>query len=301
MLSEVQIKENIKTYFHQAFKILDKNKTEALYNSEWLKKLDFGEIGKMADQFSVNEFTSRELIKKRLSAGKRVGLRELLYPLMQGFDSVAVKADVEIGGTDQRFNMLAGRTLQEFYGQEPQDIMMITLLEGADGRKMSKSYGNTINILDDPNTMFGKAMAINDSLIEKYFTMATNTLWQHMEEIKNSYDNPRDQKLILAHAIVEQYHGASAARRAQENFVSQFSKKELPSDIPEKKVKPGKYTLVDLLVLLKLATSKNEARRLITQGGVKINQKTTPDKPVIIGTKNNLIVQVGKRKFVKIK
>ena len=300
MLSEAQVKENIKTYFAQAFKVLDKEKTEAVYNSTWLKNLNFGEIGKLADQFSVNEFTSRELIKKRLTAGKRVGLRELLYPLMQGYDSVAVKADVEIGGTDQRFNMLAGRTLQEFYGQEPQDVIMITLLEGGDGRKMSKSYGNTINILDDANIMFGKVMTVNDNLIEKYFTLATNTLWKHIDEIMKSYDNPRDQKLILAHAIVEQYHGVHAARKAQENFVSQFSKKELPPDISEMKVKAGTYSLAELLVQLKLAASKSEARRLIEQGGVKINQVKVTEKPLTIGKKNNLTVQVGKRKFVKI-
>lgn len=305
MLTEAQVKENIKTYFDQAFKILDKNKTEAIYNSTWLKKLDFQEIGKMADQFSVNEFISRELIKKRLNGGKRVGLRELLYPLMQGYDSVAIKADVEIGGTDQRFNMLAGRTLQEYYGQAPQDVIMISLLEGNDGRKMSKSYGNVINILDDPNVMFGKVMAVNDDLIERYFTMATNTLWQHMDEIKKSYDNPRDQKMILAHAIVEQYHGSDAARRAQEGFVSQFSKKEMPSDIEEVKLKAGAYLMADLLVKFKLAASKSEARRLIQQGGVKINQKTFSadglNEKIKIGTKNNLVLQVGKRKFVKIK
>ncbi len=305
MLTEAQVKENIKTYFEQAFKILDPSKTEAVYNSTWLKKLDFQEIGRMADLFSVNEFTSRELMKKRLSAGKRVGLRELLYPLMQGYDSVAVKADVEIGGTDQRFNMLAGRTLQECYGQQPQDIIMLSLLEGNDGRKMSKSYGNVINILDDANTMFGKVMTVNDNLIDRYFTMATNTLWQHIEEIKKSYDNPRDQKLILAHAIVEQYHGAHAARQAQENFISQFSKKELPSEMEAVKVKPGQYLIADLLIKLKMVTSKSEARRLVEQGGVKINQKalaaSSLNEKIKIGTKNNLIIQVGKRKFVKIK
>lgn len=300
MLTEEQVQHNIKTYFDQAFKILDKDKTEALYNSTWLRSLDFLEIGKMADSFSVNEFISRDLIKKRLTAGKRVGLRELLYPLMQGYDSVAIKADVELGATDQRFNMLAGRTLQEHYGQEPQTVMMLSMLEGGDGRKMSKSYGNTINILDAPDVMFGKSMAIKDELIEQYFTLATNTLWQHIEEIKKSYSNPRDQKLILAHTITEQYHGANAARRAQESFVSQFSKKELPSNISEQKIKPGTYFLVDLLVQLKLTTSKSEARRLIAQGGVKINQAKATEKPLIIGKKNNLIIQVGKRKFVKI-
>ncbi len=300
MLSEAEIHKNVKTYLDQAYKILDKDKTEAHYNSTWLKKLGFAEIGQLANLFGLHDFSSRENIAKRLKAGKRVSVRELLYPLMQGYDSVAVKADVELGGTDQRFNLLAGRTIQQAYGMEPQDILMMELLEGTDGRKMSSSWGNTINLNDAPDLMFGKVMSIPDKLMERYFTLATNTLWQHMEEMKKSYDNPRDQKLILAHAIVEQYHGANAARRAHENFVSQFSKKELPSDIPEQKIKPGTYSIVDLLVLLKLVSSKSEARRLIEQGGVKVNQQPAPEKPLVIGKKNNLIVQVGKRKFVKI-
>lgn len=300
MLTEAEIAKNVKTYFDQAYKILDKDKTEAHYNSAWLKKLGFAEIGHLANMFGLHEFSARENIAKRMKAGKRVSVRELLYPLMQGYDSVAVKADIELGGTDQRFNLLAGRTIQEAYGMPQQDVMMMELLEGTDGRKMSSSWGNTINLNDAPDLMFGKVMSIADNLMERYFTLATNTLWQHMEEIKKSNDNPRDQKLILAHAIVEQYHGSNAARKAHENFVSQFSKKELPSDIPEKKVKAGTYSLADLLVQLKLASSKSEARRLIEQGGVKINQVKATEKPLTIGKKNNLIVQVGKRKFVKI-
>jgi tyrosyl-tRNA synthetase len=305
MLTEVEIKKNVKTYFDQAFKILDKDKTEAYYNSTWLKKLGFAEIGQLANLFGMHEFSARENIAKRLNAGKRVSLRELLYPLMQGYDSVAVKADVELGGTDQRFNLLAGRTIQQAYGMEPQDVLMTELLEGTDGRKMSSSWGNTINLNDAPDLMFGKAMSLPDELMDRYFTLATNTLWQHIEEIKKSYDNPRDQKLILAHAIVEQYHGAGAARKAQENFVSQFSKKELPTDIPVMSVAPGNYALADLLVLTKLVESKSEARRMISQGGVKINQQAvTADRiveQVEIGKKNNLTLQVGKRKFIKIK
>ncbi len=301
MLTEAEIKNNVKTYLEQAYKILDKDKTEAHYNSTWLSKLGFAEIGRLANLFGMHEFSARDNIAKRLKAGKRVSLRELLYPLMQGYDSVAVKADIELGGTDQRFNLLAGRTIQQEYGMQPQDIIMTELLIGTDGRKMSSSWGNTINLNDDPDTMFGKAMSIPDNLMDQYFTLATNTLWQHVEEIKKSYKNPRDQKLILAHTIVEQYHGSHAARKAQENFVSQFSKKELPTDIPEIKLKAGTYQMADLLVETKLAASKSEARRLISQGGVKINQKAVEDKPLVLGTKNNLILQVGKRKFVKIK
>lgn len=300
MLTEAEIAKNVKTYLDQAYKILDKDKTEAHYNSTWLKKLGFAEIGHLANMFGLHEFSARENIAKRMKAGKRVSVRELLYPLMQGYDSVAVKADIELGGTDQRFNLLAGRTIQEAYGMPQQDVMMMELLEGTDGRKMSSSWGNTINLNDAPDLMFGKVMSIDDKLMDRYFTLATNTLWQHMEEIKKSNDNPRDQKLILAHAIVEQYHGSNAARKAHENFVSQFSKKELPSDIPEMKVKAGTYSLAELLVRLKLAASKSEARRLIEQGGVKINQVKVIEKPLTIGKKNNLTVQVGKRKFVKI-
>lgn len=301
MLSEADINRNVQTYLQQAYKILDEDKTEAHYNSTWLKKLGFAEIGRMADLFGLNEFMARENIAKRMKVGKRVSLRELLYPLMQGYDSVAVRADVELGGTDQRFNLLAGRTIQQQYGLEPQDIMMTSLLEGTDGRKMSSSWGNTINLNDAPDVMFGKVMSIKDDLIENYFTLATNTLWKHMEEIEKSYDNPRDQKLILAHTIVEQYHGAGAAKSAQEKFISQFSKKELPSDIPTLKIKSGNYKLSDLLVIGKLVESKSEARRLIEQGGVKINQNKAGDEMIKVGTSSEMIIQVGKRKFAKLK
>lgn len=301
MLSAAEIEKNVKTYLDQAYKILDKAKTEAHYNSTWLKELGFTEIGKLANLFGMHEFSVRDNIAKRLKAGKRVSVRELLYPLMQGYDSVAVKADVELGGIDQRFNLLAGRTIQQAYGMEPQDIIMTELLIGTDGRKMSSSWGNTINITDAPEIMFGKAMSISDELIDQYFTLATNTLWHHVEEIKKSYSNPRDQKMILAHTIVEQYYDSDTALKAQEKFVSQFSKKEIPKDIPEKKIKAGTYPLVELLVQVKLASSKSEARRLISQGGVKINQQTAKDEQVKIGQKNNLILQVGKRNFVKIK
>lgn len=300
MLTEADVKKNLQNYFNQAYKILDPKKTEVYYNSQWLKKLDLLELVKMANLFGLHEFESREVIAKRMKQGKRVSIHELLYPLFQGYDSVAVKADVELGGTDQRFNLLAGRKIQPLYGQAPQDIMTTQLLEGTDGRKMSSSWGNTINLNDAPDIMFGKVMSIPDTLVEKYFTLATQTLWKHIEEILKGYDNPRDQKLILAHTITEQYHGSKVARRAQENFINQFSKKELPQDIPVKKIKPGTYVLADLLVAVGLSASKSEARRLITQNGVKINQHTAHDKSVEIAAKNDLVIQVGKRKFIRI-
>ncbi len=301
MLTEKVIKQNLKTYLQQAYKILDKSKTEFHYNSKWLKKLGFAEIGKLANLFGLHEFSSRENIKKRMDAGKRVSLRELMYPLMQGYDSVMVKADVELGGTDQRFNMLAGRTIQEAYKQVPQDVLMVDLLEGTDGRKMSSSWGNSINLNDAPNDMFGKVMGIADDLTEKYFVFATNLPEQKIKQLLKSTPHPRDRKLILAETITAMYHGAKLAAGAKSSFISQFSNKELPKDIKTVSMKAGRYPIADLLVQLKLVESKSEARRLLSQNGIKVNQTTYKDPEIELKQKNNLIVQVGKRKFIKIK
>lgn len=300
MLSEVEIKKNLKTYFQQASKIIDAKKAEMHYNSKWLKKLGFFEIGKMADLFGLHEFEARENVSKRLKEGKRVSLRELLYPLMQGYDSVAIKADVELGGTDQRFNLLAGRTIQPLYKQKPQDILMTTLMEGADGRKMSSSWGNVINITDEPNDMFGKVMSINDDLIKKYFVLATQIPIQEIDEILAENSNPRDQKLILAAMITSIYHSHEKALKAREAFVNQFSKGELPTDIPSKKIKPGTYSVVDLAVMSGLAASKSEARRLLEQNGIKINQQVAGSHPITLDGKTEILLQVGKRKFIRL-
>ena len=301
MLTEAQVKTNLKNYFDQAFKILDKSKTETHYNSKWLKKLSLGEISKLADLFGLHEFSSRENISKRLKAGKRVSMRELLYPLMQGYDSVAVKADVELGGTDQRFNLLAGRTIQTMFKQRPQQILMTDLLEGTDGRKMSSSWGNVINLTDSAKDMFGKVMSIQDELIQKYFLLATKVPLPEIKEIINSNKNPRDQKLILAFELTSLYHGRKIAEEAKHNFLAQFQDKQVPSDIKEVKISAGKYPLVNLLVTLGLAVSNSEARRLIQQNGVKLNGQLPKDSEITIEKSNNLLIQVGKRKFVKIK
>ncbi len=302
MLTEAQVKQNLKTYFQQAYKILDKHKTETHYNSKWLKKLGFLEIGKMADLFGLHEFASRELIKKRLDAGKRVSLRELLYPLMQGYDSVAVKADVELGGTDQRFNLLAGRTIQPLYGQEPQSIMTFELLEGTDGRKMSSSWGNVINITDEPNDMFGKVMSLHDSLIIRYFTLATRVPLKDIAIFEKELEkgaNPRVIKKRLAEEIVTLYYGKDAAKKASEEFDRVFSQKEKPSEIPEMRVKS--QNIIDLLVETKLAPSKSEARRLVQQGGVKLNDMVITEWDATLDVEDGQILQTGKRKFVKLK
>ncbi len=299
MLDEQTVQANMKSYFEQAFKILDPKKTETHYNSEWLKKLGFIEIARMANLFGLHEFSAREVIARRLKEGKRVSFQETMYPLMQGYDSVAVKADVELGGTDQRFNLLAGRTIQPLYGQESQDILMTNLLEGTDGRKMSSSWGNVINITDEPNDMFGKVMSISDELIGKYFEYATrlplNEVKQLEQELKNG-SNPRDIKKRLGLEIVTLYHGAEAAASAQAEWEKVFSNKEKPTDIEEMTV--GSENIVEVMVETKLATSKSEAKRLLEQNGVKVDDEPATEETKI---KSGNLIQVGKRKFVKIK
>lgn len=299
MLDEKTIKANLKSYFAQASKIIDPKKAEMHYNSKWLKKLGFLEIGKMADLFSLHEFSMRENIAKRLSAGKRVSLRELMYPIMQGYDSVAVKADVELGGTDQRFNLLAGRVIQPSYKQKPQNILMTELMEGTDGRKMSSSWGNVINLNDEPNNMFGKVMSINDNLIKKYFVLATRVSLEFIEDVLKM-PNPRDQKIILAEEITKLYYGEKKAEAAKQAFINQFSKGELPEEIETKTISTAVTTISEAALLLGLVVSKGEARRLIQQGGVKLDGKVVSVDKINI-SENEQLLQIGKRKFVKIK
>lgn len=300
MLAKEKVKQNMKNYIQQAGKILNIKKCEVRRNSEWLGKLNYDEIGEQADQFSLAEFISRENISKRLDAGTRVSLREVLYPLMQGYDSVAVKADVELGGTDQRFNLLAGRKLQSYFKQEPQDIVMGPLLEGTDGRKMSSSWGNTINLTDEPNNMFGKVMSLPDSLIIKYFTLATRAPLSEIAQLEKNLAtgaNPRDVKIKLGFELVKMYYSDKDAKKAQDNFIKTFSKKETPDEIPE--LKPTATDIITVLVEAKICKSKSEARQVIAQGGVKINDKKVEviDEKV----KSGDVVQKGSRFFVKIK
>lgn len=304
MLSKEEVEKNMHTYLEQAFKILDREKTETHHNSEWLSKLGFLELGEMASLFSVHEFTSRELIAKRLAAGNRVSFHEMLYPLMQGYDSVAVRADVELGGTDQRFNLLAGRTIQLKYNQEPQDILMTDLILGTDGRKMSSSWGNTINLTDEPNNMFGKVMSIPDELIESYLVHCTRVA---MEEVKTivAVPNPRDAKLRLAEEIVKIYHGRDEAKKAVEYFVDTFSKGQIPIEIREQKVEwcqplDSYQNLQDFIVSAGLASSKSDVRRKIEQGGVYIDGVRTVESRILTKEDSGKVVQVGKKDFVKI-
>lgn len=306
MLSEEVVKNNLKSYEEQAGKILDLSKVEIKYNSEWLAKLGYAEIGTQADQFSLAEFIARDNIKKRLDEGKRISLREVLYPLMQGYDSVAIEADLEIGGTDQRFNLLAGRELQKYFDQAVQDILMVNLIEGTDGRKMSSSWGNTVNILDEPNDMFGKVMSMPDNLIIKYFIHCTRVpmdlVKQKEEEMRSEKLNPRDAKMDLAFEITKIYHGEEKAQEAKEYFVNTFSKKETPENIPEIKVEKSEIKLTEFLVLAKTADSISDARRKIEQGGVEIDGKKVEDWKMVLDKKyDNSTLKVGKINFIKIK
>jgi tyrosyl-tRNA synthetase len=310
MLSADAIEENMRTYMEQAGKIINLDTAEVHYNSTWLDKLGYEEIGEQADAFSLAEFIARENIQKRLDDGKRVSLREVLYPLMQGFDSVAINADVELGGTDQRFNLLAGRRLQEAHGQKPQDILMTNIILGTDGRKMSSSWGNTINLLHLSNDMFGKVMSIPDELLESYFIHCTRI---PMEEVKNIMSaikdgaNPRDAKIQLAKEIVMLYHGAEEAEKAETYFVETFSKGVIPKNVPvfEPVFEPaleGYENVESFIARIGLAKSKSDARRKIEQGGISIG-----DEKIVVGSRmldkeldNGKVMKVGKKDFVKI-
>ena len=299
MLSEETVRENLKTYIKQAAKIIDVDSAEIRHNSEWLGKLGYMDIGRQADVFSLNEFISRENISRRLEDGKRVSLRELLYPLMQGYDSVEVRADVEIGGTDQRFNLLTGRDVQRLYGQKPQDILTNPLIEGLDGRKMSSSFGNTINLFDTPNDMFGKIMSLKDDLIIKYFILITRVVMKTINEYKTHLKdsaNPRDIKMKLALEIVRMYHSKEDADDAREYFVKTFTQKEIPSDIPQ--FKPTSYNIVLILVESKLVSSKSEARRILDHGGIKIDGKVVKEINYVV--LSGSVLQKGKINFLKI-
>ena len=299
MLTEKTVKENLKTYIKQVAKIININKAEIYYNSEWLKELGYLDIGNQANIFSLNEFISRENIKQRLNKGKRISLRELIYPLMQGYDSVKVRADVEIGGTDQRFNLLTGRDIQKLYGQKPQDIITNPLIQGLDGRKMSSSFGNTINLLDSANDMFGKIMSLKDEFIIKYFTLLTRVPLEIINEYETSLKtgaNPRDIKIKLGFEIVQMYHSKEKAKIAKDYFIKTFSKKQVPVNIP--KIKPKEYNLVSILTEAKLVKSKSEARRVIKQKGIKINNKIVENAEELVAP--NSVLQKGKIKFIKI-
>lgn len=303
-LTEKDIKENLKGYLEQIGKVIDLKKVELRYNSEWHKKGNKADLIEEAMNFTVNQMLDRDNFQKRFKENKPIGLQEFLYPLLQGMDSVAVKADVELGGNDQYFNLLAGRTLQKRYGQKPQDVMTFELLSGTDGRKMSKTYDNAIYLSDSPSEMFGKVMSIKDELIESYFVLATDVATKEIEKTVKAIakgGNPRDAKVSLAFSLVNRYYDKKEAEKAQADFETRFVKKEIPDDIKEVELPYKVAPLVDILVALKMTESKSEARRLIEQGGVRVEGAVIGDREAVLEPMPGMVIQVGKRKFVKIK
>jgi len=293
-LDKKDIRENAKTYKRQVFKVLDEKKTEVVFNSSWLKRLKAQDILELASRCTVAQMLARADFKKRFEEKKEISLLEFIYPLLQGYDSVQLKADVELGGSDQKFNLLMGRQLQESFKLDPQVVMMTPLLEGTDGvQKMSKSLGNYIGINEVPEEMFGKTMSINDELMYRYYELLTDFDLDKIHSI-----HPKEAKLNLAMEIVRQFHGVKEAKQARENFEKVFSQRQNPEDMAEYKFgRKEEVLLSDILLKVNLVSSKNQARRLIVQGGVSFNgQKVSADRWLI----QEGVLKVGKRSFLKL-
>lgn len=299
MLSREEVAENFKSYHRQLSMVLDMDKVEMFHNGDWFQKMQLEEFFTLTSLFTIQQMTERDNFAKRIEANKPVGLHETLYALLQGYDSVQMKTDLEVGGTDQLFNMLAGRTVQKAYGQEPQNVMAFHLLEGTDGRKMSTSWGNCIFIDDEPLEMYGKLMTIHDNLIPAYFKMATDIPMDVIAQIEKGMslgDNPRDTKASLARTIVARYYDTKIALKAEKDWENQFIAGEKPSDIETFKAKKG---LVIDVVALAFDVSKSEARRLLNQGGIKIDDVVLKDAEQTISA--NCLLQLGKRRYKNIK
>lgn len=305
-LSKEQVAANAQTYIDQMGLLLDIEKTQVVNNADWLAPLNLEDILKLAHTVTVNQLLAKEAFGDRLEQHLPVGFHELLYPLMQGYDSVAIKADVELGGTDQRFNILQGRELQPHYDLDPQVAMLLPLLEGTDGvKKMSKSYDNYIALKDEPNNMFGKAMRIPDELIVKYFELATTLSGAEIDEIDKAIKaggNPKDAKVRLAAQLVEQYHGTAAAEKAKGDWDKVHSKHDVPDDIPDFDVKEP-AAVFRLLVDSKLVESGGQAKRLIGEGGVRLDgeQVKDPNQMIALASGESKVLQVGRRKFVRLR
>lgn len=303
-LTKEQVMENAKTYEKQIFKILDKEKTDLRFNSEWLEKLNFREVIELSAKYSVARMLEREDFKNRFKNEISIGIHEFFYPLMQAYDSIAIDADIELGGTDQRFNILMGRTMQKEYGKECQIALFMPILEGLDGKeKMSKSLGNYIGIYDSPEVMYTKTMEIPDDLIIKYFELGTDIHPDKINEMKANLQsdsvNPRDIKMSLAKEIVRLYHSEEDSLKAEHHFVHVFQKNQMPEDLEPVTI-TDTMNFIEVIVYAKLASSNSEARRLITQGGVRINGEKVSDFNDV-KLKDEDIIQVGKKKFAKIK
>jgi tyrosyl-tRNA synthetase len=305
-LTREDVLENAKTYQTQVFKILDPEKTQIMFNSEWMGKMSAADLIQLAAKSSVARMLERDDFTKRYKSGQSIAIHEFLYPLIQGYDSVVMKADVELGGTDQKFNLLMGRQLQEVYGQKPQVVMTMPILEGLDGvQKMSKSLNNYIGVSDTPDDMFGKIMSISDELMWRYFELLSFRPMTEILQWKKATEegaNPRDYKVALAQEIIARFHDAAAATKALENFEARFQRGAMPDEMPEFtfKAEAEGYAIANLLKDAGLTASTSEALRMIGQSAVKIDGETISDKKLIIPASSTHVYQVGKRKFARV-
>jgi tyrosyl-tRNA synthetase len=307
-LTEKEVKENMENYLPQIGKVLDMEKVDVHYNEEWLEVLKLRTLISLTMNFTAQQMIQRRNFKERWEAGKPIGLHEMFYPILQGYDSVAVSADLELGGFDQLFNLKTGRDVQKFFGMKPQNIMTLKMLDGPDGRKMSTSWGNVINILDAPNEMFFKLMEVKDELIQDYFECCTRVPMKDVKKMQKDLEskkiNPKDIKKILAKAIVSDFHSLEESESAEKEFEKVFEKKNLPTEIKTISIKEKEINILDLLVALELSGSKGEARRLVDQGGVKFisngKTETKSDWQETIKIKKGTVVQSGKKNFRKI-
>lgn len=305
-LSREEVNANAETYKRQMFKLLDPEKTELRFNGEWMDKFTAVDFIKLCAKTTVKQILERDDFTNRLSEEKPISLHELLYPLVQGYDSVALNADIELGGTDQKFNLLMGRNLQREFDQEPQVVITTPLLEGLDGvNKMSKSLNNYIGIDESPNDMFGKVMSISDELMWRYYDLVTDLTPSEISNLRSEIEggkNPRDTKVNLAKLIIKDFHSEADAVAAEDEFNRRFVKKEIPDEIDEVSIAAQTYRLAELVVASGLVESKGEARRLIEQGGVKINGEKATSAAAEVGltSGDSLVLQVGKLKFAKL-
>jgi tyrosyl-tRNA synthetase len=306
-LTREEVIENARTYEHQVFKILDPEKTTVLFNSQWMGAMSAADMIQLAARHTVARMLERDDFSKRYKSGQSIAIHEFLYPLVQGYDSVAMKSDVELGGTDQKFNLLVGRQLQEAYGQEPQIAITVPILEGLDGvQKMSKSLGNYIGITDDPKEMFGKIMSISDDLMWRYFELLSFRPMTEIEAMRREVAegrNPRDVKFLLAEEIITRFHDAAAARAAQADFIQRFQKGAIPDDLEDRvlEVTEDEVGLAAVLKMAGMTASTSESFRMIQQGAVRIEGEKVADKGLKLPAGKAFVVQVGKRKFARIR
>ena len=304
-LTEAEIIQNAETYQEQVFKILDPELTTVRFNSEWMSKLSSADMIRLSGQYTVARMLERDDFSKRYAAHQSIAIHEFLYPLVQGYDSVALEADIELGGTDQKFNLLVGREMQKAYGKKQQAILTVPILEGLDGvQKMSKSLGNYIGITDAPNDMFGKLMSVSDDLMWRYFELLSFRPESDVTEFQKQIEegaNPRDIKFLLCEEIITRFHSQADADKAKADFIQRFQKNAIPDDMPELSVDLGEgIPIPTLLVQAKLCSGTSDARRMVAQGAVKINGEKIEDPKVVIGESKSFVLQSGKRKFARI-